>query len=233
MRIDIITLFPAMFEGFLEQSILKRAQEKGLVEIALHDLREYGVPKGKRLEVDDYAYGGGAGMVLLAEPLAAILDTLQGERSYDEVIFLTPDGDRIQQETVNALSLNENLVLICGRYKGIDQRIRDTYVTKELSLGDFVLSGGEIAAAALTDAIARVIPGVLSDASSALSDSFQAGMLDAPAYSRPAEFRGQQVPPVLMSGNHQQIEEWRYQQALAKTRERRPDLLDDGNRGEE
>ncbi len=227
MRIDIITLFPAMFEGFLEQSILKRAQEKGLVSIYLHDLRAYGVSKGKRQEVDDYAYGGGAGMVLLAEPLAKVLDGLQAERSYEEVIFLTPDGHPIEQETVNALSLNQNLILICGRYKGIDQRIRDTYVTRELSLGDFVLSGGEIAAAALTDAIVRVIPGVLSDASSALSDSFQAGMLDAPAYSRPADFRGQQVPAVLMSGDHKQIEAWRYQQALAKTRQRRPDLLDD------
>lgn len=226
MRIDIISLFPVMFEGFLEQSILRRAQEKGLVEIHLHDLREYGVSKGKRLEVDDYAYGGGAGMVLLAEPLAKVLDALQAERSYDEVIFLTPDGQPIEQETVNALSLNHNLILLCGRYKGIDQRIRDTYVTRELSLGDFVLSGGEIAAAALTDAIVRVIPGVLSDASSALSDSFQAGMLDAPVYSRPADFRGQAVPSVLMSGDHRQIEEWRYQQALQKTQERRPDLLD-------
>jgi tRNA (guanine37-N1)-methyltransferase len=226
MRIDIISLFPAMFEGFLEQSILKRAQEKGLVQIHLHDLRNYGVPKGKRQEVDDYAYGGGAGMVLLAEPLAKVLDGLQAERSYEEVIFLTPDGHPIEQETINALSLNQNLILLCGRYKGIDQRIRDTYVTHELSLGDFVLSGGEIAAAALTDAIVRVIPGVLSDASSALSDSFQAGMLDAPAYSRPADFRGQAVPDVLMSGDHQQIEAWRYERALEKTRKRRPDLLD-------
>lgn len=232
-RIDIITLFPAMFEGFLEQSILKRAQEKGLVEIHLHDLREYGIPSGKRKTVDDYAFGGGAGMVLLVEPLAKCIEALQTQRTYDEVIFLTPDGTQLNQDLVNRISLNQNLILLCGRYKGIDQRIRDHYITREISIGDYVLSGGEIAAAALTDAVVRVIPGVLSDESSALSDSFQAEMLDAPVYSRPEDFRGMKVPDVLLSGHHRKIEEWRYEQALEKTRQRRPDLLDDDNDVEE
>ncbi len=227
MRIDIITLFPGMLDGFLQQSILKRAQEKGLVTITLHDLREYGISRGKRKEVDDYAFGGGAGMVLLVEPIVNCIQTLERERTYDEVIFLTPDGESLNQSMVNALSLNENLILLCGRYKGIDQRVRDYYVTKEISIGDFVLSGGEIPAAALADALVRVLPGVLSDETSALSDSFQAGLLDAPSYSRPKHFKGMEVPDVLLSGNHQKIEEWRYEKALKKTRERRPDLLDD------
>ncbi len=231
MRIDIITLFPGMFEGFLEQSILKRAQEKGLVTIQLHDLREYGIVSGNRKEVDDYAFGGGAGMVLLVEPIVKCIEGLKAERSYDEVIFLTPDGEELDQRKVNAISLNQNIILLCGRYKGIDQRVRDHYITRELSVGDFVLSGGEIAAAALTDALVRVIPGVLSDESSALSDSFQDGLLDAPSYSRPKNYRGLEVPEVLLSGNHKKIAEWRYDEALKKTRQRRPDLLkdEDGN----
>lgn len=225
-RIDIITLFPGMFEGFFEQSILKKAQEKGLVEIHLHDLRSYGIQSGKRKTVDDYAFGGGAGMVLLVEPVAKCIETLQSERFYDEVIFMTPDGSKLDQDLVNKISLNKNMILLCGRYKGIDQRIRDNYITREISIGDYVLSGGEIAASALTDAIVRVIPGVLSDESSALSDSFQGEMLDAPVYSRPENFRGMKVPDILLSGHHRKIEEWRYQKALEKTKERRPDLLD-------
>lgn len=227
MRIDIITLFPDMFEGFLQQSILKRAQDKGLVTIKFHDLRQYGIPSGKRNEVDDYAFGGGAGMILLVEPLVNCIETLQAERSYDEVIFMTPDGEKLDQKQVNALSLKMNILIISGRYKGIDQRVRDHFVTREISIGDFVLSGGEIAAAALTDALVRVIPGVLSDETSALSDSFQTGLLDAPAYSRPKNFRGWHVPDVLLSGHHRKIEDWRYEQALQKTKLRRPDLLDE------
>lgn len=231
MRIDIITLFPGMFEGFLQQSILKRAQDKGLATIHFHDLREYGIPSGKRKEVDDYAFGGGAGMVLLVEPIIKCIENLKAERSIDEVIFLTPDGEPLDQNKVNSISLNQNIILLCGRYKGVDQRVRDHYITRELSIGDYVLSGGEIAAAALTDALVRVIPGVLSDETSALSDSFQAGLLDAPNYSRPKNFRGLAVPDILLSGHHRKIEEWRYEEALKKTRERRPDLLDDDDEG--
>lgn len=226
MRIDIITIFPGMFEGFLNQSIMQRAQDKGLVEIHLQDLREFGLPSGKRRTVDDYAFGGGAGMVLLVEPLVRCIEHLQAQRSYDEIIYLTADGKQLDQPKVNELSMDENIMLLCGRYKGIDQRVRDHYVTQEISIGDFVISGGEIAAAVLTDAITRVIPGVLSDESSALLDSFQGELLDAPAYSRPSEFRGMQVPEILLSGDHKKIEEWRYQQALEKTKKRRPDLLE-------
>lgn len=226
MRIDIITIFPGMFEGFLNQSIMQRAQDKGLVEIHVQDLREFGLPSGKRRTVDDYAFGGGAGMVLLVEPLVRCIEHLQAQRSYDEIIYLTADGKQLDQPKVNELSMDENIMLLCGRYKGIDQRVRDHYVTQEISIGDFVISGGEIAAAVLTDAITRVIPGVLSDESSALLDSFQGELLDAPAYSRPSEFRGMQVPEILLSGDHKKIEEWRYQQALEKTKKRRPDLLE-------
>jgi len=226
MRIDIITIFPGMFEGFLNQSIMQRAQDKGLVEIHLQDLREFGLPSGKRRTVDDYAFGGGAGMVMLVEPLVKCIEHLQTQRTYDEIIYITADGNKLDQPKVNELSMHQNILLLCGRYKGIDQRVRDCYVTQEISIGDFVISGGEIAAAVLTDAITRVIPGVLSDESSALLDSFQGELLDAPAYSRPSKFRGMEVPEVLLSGDHRRIEEWRYQQALEKTQKRRPDLLE-------
>ncbi len=205
---------------------MQRAQDKGLVEIHLQDLREFGLPSGKRRTVDDYAFGGGAGMVLLVEPLVKCIEHLQAQRTYDEIIYVTADGKKLDQPKVNELSMHQNVLLLCGRYKGIDQRVRDRYVTQEISIGDYVISGGEIAAAVLTDAITRVIPGVLSDESSALLDSFQGELLDAPAYSRPSEFRGMEVPEVLLSGDHKKIEEWRYQQALKKTQKRRPDLLE-------
>jgi tRNA (guanine37-N1)-methyltransferase len=225
MRIDIITLFPDMFRGFLDQSIVKRAQQKGLAELIMHDLREHS--KDKYKSVDDYAFGGGAGMVMMPEPLVESIEELQKERKYDEVIYLTPDGEVFTQAIANELSLKNNLIMLCGRYKGIDQRVRDGWVTREISVGDYVLSGGELPAAVLADAIIRLIPGVLSDESSALLDSFQGELLDAPVYTRPADFRGMKVPEVLMGGDHKAIEEWRYQESLKKTKERRPDLLKD------
>jgi tRNA (guanine37-N1)-methyltransferase len=218
MRIDIISIFPEMFEGFLNQSIMKRAQTKGLAEIVLHNLRNYATDK--KQSVDDYAFGGGAGMVMLAEPLVSCIEDLKAQRQYDEVIFLTPDAERFEQKTANDLSLLSNLILICGRYKGIDQRVRDHWVTKEISIGDYVLSGGELPAAVITDAIVRLIPGVLSDESSALLDSFQGDLLDAPVYTRPEVFRGYSVPEVLLSGNHRKIDDWRYEQSLEKTNKR-------------
>jgi tRNA (guanine37-N1)-methyltransferase len=225
MRIDVITLFPDMFRGFLDQSIIKRAQQKGLAGLELHDLREHS--KDKYKSVDDYAFGGGAGMVMMPEPLVEAIEGLQAERKYDEVIYLTPDGEVLTQAIANELSLKENIMMLCGRYKGIDQRVRDGWVTREISIGDYVLSGGELPAAVLCDAIIRLIPGVLSDESSALLDSFQGELLDAPVYTRPADFRGMKVPDVLMGGDHKAIEEWRYQEALKKTKERRPGLLED------
>lgn len=225
MRIDIITIFPEMFDGFLEQSILKRAQEKGKIEIKLHDPREFGIKSGKRQNVDDYAFGGGAGMVMRIEPIVQCIREIENESNPDEIIFLTPDGKKLEQSISNEFSMKKHLVLICGRYKGIDQRIRDHFVTREISIGDYVLSGGELAAAVLTDSIARLIPGVLSDESSALLDSFQGELLDAPVYTRPVDFEGLKVPDVLLSGNHSRIEEWRHQQAEEKTKKRRPDLL--------
>lgn len=227
MHIDILTLFPEMFNGYLNESILKRAQDKKLVKIDLHNIRDFGLPSGIRKEVDDYAFGGGAGMVLRIEPIAFCLDKLKQDGGIDEIIFLTPDGELFNQAMANDLSLKKRIVLICGRYKGIDQRIRDAWVTREISIGDYVLTGGELAAAVVSDAIIRLIPGVLSDESSALLDSFQGELLDAPVYTRPEEFRGLKVPEVLLSGNHKKIEEWRYQQALEKTQKRRPDLLTD------
>lgn len=225
MRIDIITLFPEMLDGFLNQSILKRAQEKKLLSVKVHQLRDYVDSNAKRKQVDDYAFGGGAGMVLMPEPIAACIESLQRERSYDEIIYVTPDGEVLDQPLVNKLSLFENIIILCGRYKGVDQRIRDHFITKEISVGDFVLSGGELPAAIVTDALARVIPGVLSDESSALLDSFQGDLLDAPVYTRPAKFREWEVPKVLTSGHEANIESWRYEEALKKTHERRPDLF--------
>lgn len=223
MRIDIITVLPELLHSPFQHSIMKRAQDKGLLNINLIDLRAYG--QGKHRQVDDYQFGGGAGMVMMVEPLARCIEELQAERTYDEIIYLTPDGQRLEQGICNRLSLQQNLLLICGHYKGIDERIREHYVTMEISIGDYVLSGGELAAAVLVDAIGRLLPGVLNDETSALFDSFQDQLLAPPVYTRPAEFRNWRVPDVLLSGHSARIEEWRYEQALRRTRERRPDLL--------
>ncbi|GIV31159.1 MAG: tRNA (guanine-N(1)-)-methyltransferase [Saprospiraceae bacterium] len=225
MRFDIITVHPELLKSPFEHSILKRAIEKGLLEVVVHDLREFGI--GKHRMVDDYQFGGGAGMVMMPEPLANCLDKLKSERPYDEVIYLTPDGERLTQKMVNQLSLLQNLILICGHYKGIDERIREHYVTLEISIGDYVLSGGELPAAVLVDAVGRLIPGVLGDETSALTDSFQDGLLAPPVYTRPADFRGWKVPDILLSGNFPEIEKWRLEKALERTRQRRPDLLED------
>ncbi|MFC3809909.1 tRNA (guanosine(37)-N1)-methyltransferase TrmD [Lacihabitans lacunae] len=223
MRIDIITCQPGLVDGFLSQSIVKRAIDNKHVEINLHDIKEQG--KGKYRQIDDYPFGGGAGMVLMIEPISNIIKILQAERKYDEVIYLTPDGTTLKQGLVNTLSLKQNLILICGHYKGIDERIREKYVTLEISIGDYVLSGGEIAAAVLTDALVRLIPGVLNDETSALTDSFQDNLLAPPVYSRPAEFEGMKVPDVLLSGNEKLINDWRLEKSIERTEKRRPDLL--------
>jgi tRNA (guanine37-N1)-methyltransferase len=215
MQIDILTIFPGMFEGFLNQSILKRAQSKGLVTIKLHDLRDYSVEKHR--SVDDYAFGGGAGMVMMAGPIVSCIEHLSKDYKYDEIIFLSPDGEIFDQPMANAISLKKKIIMICGRYKGIDQRVRDHWVTKEISIGEYVLTGGELPAAVIADAIIRLLPGVLSDESSALLDSFQGELLDAPVYTRPEDFRGYKVPEVLLSGDHKKIDEWRYEQSLKKT----------------
>jgi tRNA (guanine37-N1)-methyltransferase len=225
MRIDIISVQPNLLESPFSHSIMKRAQQKGLLEVVVHDLREYGI--GKHKQVDDYQFGGGAGMVMMPEPLSKCIEDLQAERTYDEIIFLTPDGERLEQKRVNRLSLKENLLLICGHYKGIDERIREEYVTLEISIGDFVLSGGELPAAVLVDSIGRLIPGVLNDETSALFDSFQDNLLAPPVYTRPADFRGNKVPDILLSGNFPKIEEWRNEKAMERTKSRRPDLLDE------
>ncbi len=225
MRFDILTVLPALLESPFAHSILHRAQQKRLVEIQVHSLRDYA--GNKHRNVDDYPYGGGSGMVMQAEPFARCIETLQAKRHYDEIIFMTPDGEPFQQSIANQLSTAENIMVLCGHYKGIDQRLRETFITREISLGDYVLSGGELPAAVLVDAVARLVPGVLSDETSALSDSFQGELLDAPVYTRPASWRGKEVPAVLLSGNQRAIDEWRYEQALQRTKERRPDLLDD------
>ncbi len=223
MIIDIITVVPGILEGPFSHSILQRAQNKNIVQIRVHNLREYA--SGKHKNVDDYQYGGGSGMVMMIEPFVNCLEHLQKETKYDEVIFLTPDGETLTQNIANELSIKQNLVLLCGHYKGIDQRIRDHFVTKEISIGDYVLSGGELAAAVLVDSVVRLIPGVLNDETSALTDSFQDGLLSAPVYTRPADFRGIKVPDILIGGNTPEIEKWRFEQALQRTKERRPDLL--------
>lgn len=223
MRIDIITVLPELIRSPFEASILKRAQQKGLAEVHLHDLKAFGM--GKHKQVDDYSFGGNAGMVLRPEPLFACIESLQAERSYDAIIYTTPDGKRFDQKDANQLSLLGNILIICGHYKGIDQRVRDHFVTHEISIGDYVLSGGELAAAVISDALIRLIPGVLNDETSALTDSFQDDLLAPPVYTRPAEFRGMTVPDVLTSGHAKNIEEWNHAQALARTQERRPDLL--------
>ncbi len=225
MRIDIITVLPELLKSPFEASILKRAIDKGLVSVHIHNLRDYTSNTYK--QVDDYQFGGGAGMVLMIEPIDKCISQLKSERTYDEVIYMTPDGDTFTQNTANELSIKENLIILCGHYKGVDQRVRDHFVTREISVGDFVLSGGELAAAVVSDAVIRLIPGVLGNETSALTDSFQDDMLAPPIYTRPAEYKGWKVPDILLSGNLPKIEEWREDQALKRTTERRPDLLQD------
>lgn len=225
MRIDIITVLPKLLESPFSHSIMKRAQDKGLLEVVVHNLRDH--TPYKQAQVDDYQYGGGAGMVMMAEPLAILIEKLKEERTYDEVIYMTPDGKTFDQKVANSLSLKGNLVIICGHYKGIDERVREQFVTLELSIGDYVLSGGELAAAIVVDAVGRLLPGVLNDETSALFDSHQDGLLAPPVYTRPAEWRGSKVPDVLLSGDPKKVDEWRYEQSVKRTKERRPDLLDD------
>lgn len=223
MQIDIITVLPELLQSPLSHSIMKRAQDKGLLQVHTHNLRQWAI--NEYGQVDDYQYGGGAGMVMMCEPLANAIEHLQKERKYDEVVFLTPDGTTLDQKTANHLSLKENLLLICGHYKGIDERIRQHYITKEISIGDYVLSGGELAAAVLVDAVGRLIPGVLNDETSALTDSFQDNLLSPPVYTRPADFKGWKVPDILLSGDPKKIDEWRHEKAVQRTEERRPDLF--------
>jgi tRNA (guanine37-N1)-methyltransferase len=223
MRIDVITVLPELLESPLSHSIMKRAQTKGLLEVHRHSLRQWAV--NEYGQVDDYQYGGGAGMVMMCEPLANAIEHLQKERKYEEIVYLTPDGTTLNQKTANQLSLQQNLLLICGHYKGIDERIREHYITKEISIGDYVLSGGELAAAVLIDAIGRLIPGVLNDETSALTDSFQDNLLSPPVYTRPADFKGWKVPDILLSGDLKKIDEWRHEQAVQRTEKKRPDLL--------
>jgi tRNA (guanine37-N1)-methyltransferase len=225
MHISIITALPELLESPLGHSILKRAQVKELLSVEVIDLRKYGT--GPHRQLDDYQYGGSAGMVMMAEPIANAIDELVTKRKYDEIIYLTPDGVRLDQGIANSMSMAENLMMICGHYKGIDERIRELYVTREISIGDYVLSGGELAAAVLVDALGRLIPGVLNDGTSALEDSFQDGLLAPPVYTRPDEFRGLKVPDILLSGNHKAIVKWREEMAVERTQKRRPDLLED------
>lgn len=227
MRLDILTLFPQMMTMFFEESIAKRAQKKGLVEVHFHDLHDYSLTKYG--SVDDYPYGGAAGMVMAVEPLANCIEKLQSERHYDDVIYTAPDGEQFSQPIANQLSLQQNLIILCGHYKGVDERLREHFITREISIGDYVLSGGELAAAVISDAVIRLIPGVIGDEQSALADSFQDGLVAPPEYTRPPEFRGWKVPDVLLSGNHAKIEQWRYEQAVERTRQRRPHLLDEKN----
>ena len=223
MRLDILTLFPNMMSMFFEESILKRAQKKGLVEVVFHDLHDYSLTRYG--SVDDYPYGGGAGMVMAVEPLANCIEELKSQRTYDEIIYTAPDGQMLSQPMANTLSLKNNLMLLCGHYKGVDERIREHFITLEISIGDYVLTGGELAAAVICDTVVRLIPGVIGDEQSALGDSFQDGLVAPSEYTRPPKFRGWRVPDVLLSGNHAKIEQWRYEQALQRTKERRPDLL--------
>ena len=224
MRIDIITIFPDFFTAFFEYSILKRAQENNTVEIHIHNLREYSTNKQK--SVDDYQFGGGAGMVMCIQPIDDCISTLKVQRDYNEVIYLSPDGETLNQQICNTLSTHKNLILLCGHYKGIDQRVRELHITKEISIGDYVLTGGEGAAAILTDAIVRLIPGAMNDETSALTDSFQDNLLAPPIYTRPSDYKGMKVPEVLLSGNEKLITQWREEKSLKRTQERRPDLLE-------
>jgi tRNA (guanine37-N1)-methyltransferase len=224
MRIDIITVVPGLLESPFAHSIMKRAQDKGLLEVYSHNLRDF--TPYRHAQVDDYQFGGGAGMVMMPEPLALCIESFQKERSYDEIIYMTPDGPRFEQKTANRLSMKENLMIICGHYKGIDERIREHYITMEISIGDYVLSGGELAAAVVVDAIGRLLPGVLNDETSALFDSFQDDMLAPPVYTRPADFRGWKVPDELLSGDPKIVDAWRHDKAMERTQQRRPDLLE-------
>lgn len=224
MRIDIITVLPELLQSPFEASILKRAIEKGHVEVHTHNLRDYSTNAYK--QIDDYQFGGGAGMVMMIEPIDKCISDLKAQRDYDEIIYMTPDGKTFNQGMANQLSLKENIIILCGHYKGVDQRVRDHFITHEISIGDFVLSGGELAAALLCDAIIRLLPGVLGDETSALTDSFQDDLLAPPIYTRPADYKGWKVPEILTSGNTQKIEEWREEQAYQRTQERRPDLLE-------
>ena len=225
MRIDIITVLPEMLRGPLDCSIIERAKKKGLVEIEIHNLRDY--TENKHRKVDDYPFGGEAGMVMSIQPIDACISHLKSQRDYDEVIFTSPDGDLFDQPMANALSLKENIIILCGHYKGVDQRVRDHFITREISIGDYVLTGGELPAAVITDAIVRLIPGSIGDEQSALSDSFQDGLLSAPVYTRPADYKGWKVPEILLSGHEAKIADWRYQQAIERTRLLRPGLLKD------
>ncbi len=222
MRIDIITVLPEILESPFNHSIIKRAKEKELAEIYIHNLREYSDDKHRK--VDDYSYGKGAGMVMAIQPIEKVIETLTAERKYDEIIFTTPDGAVFNQQAANSLSLKENIIILCGHYKGIDQRIRDHYITMEISIGDYVLTGGELAAAIITDSVVRLIPGVLSDETSALTDSFQDNLLSPPVYTRPAEYKGMKVPDVLLSGNDKLVDNWKHDQAVERTKKLRPDL---------
>ncbi len=224
MRIDIISVVPGLLESPFSHSILKRAENKGIAQVRVHNLRDYAI--GKQKQVDDYAFGGGAGMVMMMGPIARCIDALKSERHYDEIIYMTPDGETFDQKMANALSLKGNILILCGHYKGVDERIRERYITKEISIGDYVLSGGELAAAVVADAVIRLIPGVLNDETSALSDSFQDGLLAPPVYTRPAEFEGMKVPEILLSGHQAHIDNWKFEASVRRTRERRPDLLE-------
>lgn len=223
MKIDILTVVPDLLESPFSHSIMKRANDKGLLTVNVHNLRKWAI--NKHMQVDDYQFGGGAGMVIMPEPLANAIDELQQNEKYDEIIFMTPDGKNFNQKTANSLSMKENILIICGHYKGIDERIRQRYITMEISIGDYVLSGGELAAAVVVDAVGRLIPGVLNDETSALFDSFQDNLLAPPVYTRPADFRGDKVPEILTQGDPKKVEEWRHEQSLIRTKERRPDLL--------
>jgi len=225
MRIDILTILPRLLESPFADSIMKRAVDKGLVEIHIHDIRAYSTDKHKK--VDDYAFGGSAGMVMAIQPIADCIHALKAERQYDEIIYMTPDGERLNQGICNRISLQKNIIILCGHYKGIDQRLRDTLITREISIGDYVLSGGELAAAVVVDSVVRLLPGVLNDETSALTDSFQDGLLAPPVYTRPAEWNGMRVPDVLMSGNQKAIEDWLMEKAIERTRQRRPDMEKD------
>ena len=221
MRIDILTCLPRLIESPFNDSILKRAQEKGIVQISIHDLRDYSTDKHKK--IDDYAFGGGAGMVLMIQPIADCINDLKSQRSYDEIIYMSPDGESFSQSVANELSLKGNIMILCGHYKGVDERIRTHIITREISIGDYVLSGGELAAAVVSDAVIRLLPGVLNDETSALTDSFQDGLVAPPVYTRPADYQGLEVPKVLLSGHEKKIEEWRFEQSIKRTAERRPD----------
>lgn len=223
MRLDILTIFPQMFEGPFSHSIIHRAIKKGLAEIHIHNIRDFS--RNKHKNVDDYPFGGSSGMVMMIQPIADCIEHLKAERSYDEIIFMTPDGELLNQAIANQLSLKVNIMILCGHYKGIDERLREKYITREISIGDYVLSGGELAAAVVADSLIRLIPGVLSDETSALSDSFQDGLLSPPVYTRPAEYYGMKVPDILLSGNEKEIRKWNYEQAIERTKKRRPDLL--------